>query len=112
MLSPQLDAMYTAGLLHPTRQASREAARPSTEDVERVTRVVEAQTNGDAEEVMLLQKWNGKLLAEAFRLPEMEVEIERAVEQVEGSIKDRKELEDEKKEVEGVKRKGEGKKQE
>lgn len=111
MLSPQLDAMYTAGLLHPTRQASREAARPSTEDVERVTRVVEAQTNGDAEEVMLLQKWNGKLLAEAFRLPEMEVEIERAVEQVEGSIKSRKELEDEKKEVEGVKGKGEGDKE-
>lgn len=92
--------MYTAGLLHPSRQASREAAKPSEEDVERVTRVVEAQTHGDTEEVMVLQKWNGKLLAEAFRLPEMEVEIERAVEQVEGAIKTRRELEEEKEEVE------------
>lgn len=35
---------------------------------------------------MLLQGWNGKLLAEEFKLPEMEVEIERAVEQVEAAI--------------------------
>lgn len=35
---------------------------------------------------MLLQRWNGKLLAEEFKLPEMEVEIERAVEQVEAAI--------------------------
>ncbi|KAM0724250.1 hypothetical protein Q7P37_000132 [Cladosporium fusiforme] len=110
--SAQLDAMYTAGLLHPTRQASREASKPSEEDVERVTRVVEAQTHGDEEEVMLLQKWNGKLLAEAFHLPEMEVEIERAVEQVEKLIKSKKELEEEKKEVEAAGRKGEGKKEE
>lgn len=35
---------------------------------------------------MVLQKWNGKLIAEKFEIPEMEVEIERAVEQVEGLI--------------------------
>ena len=39
---------------------------------------------------MVLKKWNGKLLAEEFGLPEMEVEIERAVEQVEKSIDDAK----------------------
>ena len=98
--SPQLDAMYATGLLHPTRQASREAETPSDEDVERVSRVVSEQTQGDAEEVMVLQKWNGKLLAEAFHLPEMEVEIERAVEQVEKSIGEERKFREEKREVE------------
>lgn len=35
---------------------------------------------------MVLQRWNGKLIAEQFDLPDMEVEIERAVEQVEKAI--------------------------
>ena len=98
--SPKLDAMYATGLIHPTRQASREAEKPSEDDIERVSRVVAMQTQGDAEEVMVLQKWNGKLLAEAFKLPEMEVEIERAVEQVEKSIGEERKLGEEKREVE------------
>ena len=93
--------MYATGLIHPTRQASREAEKPSKEDIERVSRVVAEQTKGDAEEVMVLQKWNGKLLAEAFDLPEMEVEIERAVEQVEKSIGEERKVREEKREVEG-----------
>ena len=92
--------MYATGLIHPTRQASREAETPSEDDIERVSRVVAEQTQGDAEEVMVLQKWNGKLLAEAFELPEMEVEIERAVEQVEKSIGEERKLREEKREVE------------
>jgi aminopeptidase N len=98
--SPTLDAMYATGLLHPTRQASRDADTPSEEEIERVSKVVAEQTAGDAEEVMVLQKWNGKLLAEAFELPEMEVEIERAVEQVEKAIKSDAKLREEKREVE------------
>ncbi|KAM0706847.1 hypothetical protein Q7P35_006177 [Cladosporium inversicolor] len=98
--SPQLDAMYATGLIHPTRKASRGAEKPSEEDIERVSRVVAEQTQGDAEEVMVLQKWNGKLLAEAFDLPEMEVEIERAVEQVEKSIGEERKVREEKREVE------------
>ena len=98
--SPQMDEMYTAGLLHPTRKASREAPRPTSAETEQVARVVEAQTHGNEEDVMVLQRWNGKLIAEAFKLPEMEVEIERAVEQVEKAIeKERTELDEEKKEV-------------
>ena len=62
--------------------------------------MVAEQTQGDAEEVMVLQKWNGKLLAEAFELPEMEVEIERAVEQVEKSIGEERKVREEKREVE------------
>ena len=98
--SPQMDEMYTAGLLHPTRKASRDASRPTEAETEQVARVVEAQTHGGKEDVMVLQNWNGKLIAEAFHLPEMEIEIERAVEQVEKAIeKDKKELSEEKDEV-------------
>ena len=86
----RLDAMYAGGLVHVSRQAMRDAEPVSEEDVERVSGVVARQTEGDGEEVMVLKKWNGKLLAEEFGLPEMEVEIERAVEQVEKSIDEAK----------------------
>ena len=92
--------MYTAGLLHPTRAESRAAARPTPEETKQVTATVEAQTHGGKEDVMVLQRWNGKLIAERFKLPEMEVEIERAVEQVEKAIKAKEELIEEKKELE------------
>lgn len=39
------------------------------------------------QEVMLLQRWNGKLIAERLRLPALEIEIERAVDQVERALK-------------------------
>jgi hypothetical protein len=83
---PQMDAKYTSGLRHPSRENSRAAATPTGEETEAVTRMVEAQTDGGKEEVMVLQKWTGKLLAEAYNLPEMEIEIERAVEQVEKEL--------------------------
>ena len=58
------------------------------------------------EEVMLLQGWNGKLIAERFKLPALEIEIERAVEQVQQSIhKGEGELLGEKKELEDLTRK-------
>jgi hypothetical protein len=98
--SPELDEVYTAGLMYPTRQISRAAPRPTKEQAEEVARVVEQQTNGGKEDVMVLQRWNGKLIAELFKLPDMEVEIERAVEQVEQSIKAKEELLEEKLELE------------
>jgi hypothetical protein len=107
--SPTLDAMYASGLLHPTRQHSRDAETPSDDEIEKVSKVVAEQTAGDEAEVMVLQKWNGKLLAEAFDLPEMEVEIERAVEQVEKAIKSDEKLREEKREVERKGKDGEKK---
>jgi len=100
-----MDRLYTAGLLHPSREKVLEKGgmREETamqEETERVVRTVEAQTKGGEEEVMLLQRWNGKLIAEDFALPEMEIEIERAVEQVEKAIRDREKLVAEKKMVE------------
>ena len=95
-----MDEVYTAGLMYPSRQVSRIAPRPSRGQGENVAEIINSQTNGGEEDVMLLQKWNGKLLAEEFHLPAMEVEIERAVEQVEASIKAKEELIEEKKEIE------------
>lgn len=96
----QLDEVYTAGLMYPTRALSRAAPRPTPEQADEVAKVVEQQTNDGSEDVMVLQRWNGKLIAEQFKLPEMEVEIERAVEQVESSIKAKEELVEEKLELE------------
>ena len=50
---------------------------------------VSARTNNNTEEIMLLRQWNGKLLAERLGLPELQIEVERAVEQVEESIRAR-----------------------
>jgi phosphoribosyl-ATP pyrophosphohydrolase len=95
-----LDEVYTAGLMYPTRKISRAAPRPTREQAEEVARTVHQQTNNETEDVMVLQRWNGKLIAEQFKLPDMEVEIERAVEQVESSIKTKEELMEEKIELE------------
>lgn len=92
--------MYTAGLMYPTRNESRDAPVPTQQQSEEIAKVVHKQTNNDAEDVMVLQRWNGKLIAEQFELPEMEVEIERAVEQVETAIKGKEELIEEKIELE------------
>jgi hypothetical protein len=81
-----LDEAYTAGLMYPTRKISRAAPRPTEKEADQVSSVVHQQTNNESEDVMVLQRWNGKLIAEQFDLPDMEVEIERAVEQVEKSI--------------------------
>ncbi|KAK7178549.1 hypothetical protein DPSP01_014021 [Paraphaeosphaeria sporulosa] len=98
--STELDEAYTAGLMYPTRDISRAAPTPTKEQSEKVADVVESLTNGGKEDVMVLQRWNGKLIAEQFHLPDMEVEIERAVEQVEQSIKARDKLVEEKLELE------------
>lgn len=98
--SSELDEAYTAGLMYPTREISRNAPVPSREQAEDISSIIEKQTNNGSEDVMVLQRWNGKLIAEHFKLPEMEVEIERAVEQVEQAIKGREELLEEKRELE------------
>lgn len=96
-----MDELYAQGLLHPHRDASREAPSPEPGAIEQVVKTIEEQSKGGAEETMLLQRWNGKLIAERFKLPEMEIEIERAVEQVEKAMDAKKvELEQEKREVE------------
>ena len=95
-----LDELYTAGLMYPTRALSRLAPPPTPQQAQEVANVVHKQTNNETEDVMVLQRWNGKLIAERFDLPEMEVEIERAVGQVEEAIKSKEKLIEEKLEQE------------
>jgi hypothetical protein len=89
-LSPSktLDNLYAAGLMHPSREHSRQATTLSEKESKDVAMSVTRQTNTNAQDVMLLKRWNGKLLAEQFGLPGMELEIERAVEQVQKTIEE------------------------
>lgn len=48
--------------------------------------------DSESEEVLLLSAWNGKLLAESLNLPGLEIEIDRAVEQVERDMRKGKDL--------------------
>lgn len=77
-----LNQMYAAGLKHPTRAASRGATLPTVEQSKKLADGFRA----GSEDKLLLRSWNGKLLAEKFGLPGMELEIERAVEQVEKGL--------------------------
>lgn len=99
--SKTLDNLYAAGLIHPSREHSRQAALPSETESQEVANLVARQTS-DTEDVMLLKRWNGKLLAENFGLPGMELEIERAVEQVQKAIKTESEAVEKKQAIEGA----------
>lgn len=102
--SATLDNLYTAGLLNPNRNSTRNADIPTREQSRAVADRLRAQTHGGQEDIMLLHGWNGKLLAEKLGLPGLQVEVERAVEQVQvGLNKDKAELQSEKKEVEDLK---------
>ncbi|KAK5151506.1 mitochondrial K+-H+ exchange-related-domain-containing protein [Cryomyces antarcticus] len=94
--STSLDELYTAGLTYTTRAESREAPMPTEEHTAKVSKTFATAHGEGSEEFMLLRRWNGKLLAEHFKLPEMEIEIERAVEQVEKALEADRALQQEK----------------
>jgi hypothetical protein len=50
-------------------------------------------------ETLLLDRWNSKLIAKALEIPELEVELERAIWQVETALKSQQELKEEKEEL-------------
>ena len=65
--SKEMDEVYAAGLpAGVTQPASNNTPSDQNENCE----------------TMLLKRWNGKLIAESFKLPELEIEISRAVDQV------------------------------
>lgn len=69
--SKEMDDIYAAGL-------PANSSQPTSEESP-------LQPNEDGE-TMLLKRWNGKLIAEAFKIPELEIEISRAVDQVEAMV--------------------------
>ena len=60
-----------------------------------------AVTDGMAEQI-LLSRTDGSLIAEFVNVPELKVEIERAVQQVEKSISKQQEFQEEKLEIEAT----------
>ncbi|TAQ91056.1 hypothetical protein B7494_g583 [Chlorociboria aeruginascens] len=60
--------------------------------------------NPNEDETMVLNKANSKVIADALRLPEIEVELDRAVWQVEQALKAKDELRDEKTELDSAKK--------
>jgi hypothetical protein len=69
--SKEMDDMYATGL--PTNSSRTASANPPLRQ-------------NEIGETMLLKRWNGKLIAETFQLPELEIEISRAVDQVEAMV--------------------------
>ncbi|GAB7358997.1 hypothetical protein MBLNU230_g5070t1 [Neophaeotheca triangularis] len=81
--SESMDEIYSMGLTDKERKGV--AGALGEEEMDKVAGGVwEGLREG--EDRLLVRRWNGKLIAESFGLPEMEVEIERAVEQVEREI--------------------------
>jgi len=69
--SKTMDEMYAAGL-------RADVTQPAPDN--------QASYRSENGETMLLKRWNGKLIAETFKLPELETEISRAVDQVEAMV--------------------------
>jgi hypothetical protein len=80
--SPILDQVY-ANQKQPLPSSASPTTSPDTEPVEPAT---EGLPNPDGE-TMLLSQANGKKLTQALDLPQLEVELERAIWQVEEAIK-------------------------
>jgi hypothetical protein len=106
-----LDRLYTVGLLNKTRKDAQNAPIPTQEQSASVAKRIEEDTFGGRDEVMLLERWNGKLLAEQFKLPALELEVERAVTQVAASITKGKLAEEQTRKEEAVTEHSEEKKQ-
>jgi hypothetical protein len=68
-------------------------------DAQSVSSSEESLSSTQKEEKMLLHKSNGKRIAEALGIPELDVELDRAVWQVERALKAEEQLKDRKKEL-------------
>ncbi|KAF4552801.1 putative mitochondrial K+-H+ exchange-related protein [Elsinoe fawcettii] len=86
-----LDELYARGLLDAGKAKGdgKVKARLQDKEVDRLAREVK-ENEADGQEILILKAWNGQAIAEEFKLPEMEVEIERAVEQVQKAIQESK----------------------
>lgn len=82
----RLEEVCAAGVLHPDLPRGQDPPTIKLEEIESVKK----DLNSHSEEVMLLRPWSGRVLAEHYAVPEMQVEIERTVDQVEAAIKKEK----------------------
>jgi hypothetical protein len=93
--SPILDTLYSAGIMHAVRDKSviRGISTVTSQSKDR------QGSDNKPNEVLLLDKWNSKLIAKALEIPELEVELDRAIWQVENTLKGQQELKEEKEEL-------------
>lgn len=77
--SPMLDGLYAAEEVLGSAKTSGTATTPTVEGAEDVV--------GEEPETMLLQQYNSSLIAKALDIPELTVELERAIWQVDTAIK-------------------------
>lgn len=83
--SPVLNSIYTPIL---SRKA---ASKDSTPDIGDVKPLPDNKSKVSDEETLLLSQDNGRQLVKALEIPELEVELERAIWQVEDAIQKEKE---------------------
>lgn len=74
-----LDGLYAADEILASAKSSDPANAAAVESGEKVA--------GEEPETMLLQQWNSTLIAQALDIPELTVELERAISQVDTAIK-------------------------
>jgi hypothetical protein len=56
-------------------------------------------SEGKSDETLILDKWNSKLIAKALGVPELEVELDRAVWQVKNALKGQEEFKEQREEL-------------
>lgn len=99
--SEHVEFLVSKNLLDPTPSASLDVVYPKdqkTQGGKTLPGSVQADKT-PTRDVLLLDPQSGKKIAEALQVPELAVEIERAVHQVEASIKAEIELNDEKQSI-------------
>jgi len=96
--SPILDTLYSAGVMQAVRDNMLIRTKGPT--IKYSSSINEG--SGSGEEVVLLQPWNARLMAKALEVPELEVELERAIWQVEKSLKAQNDLREEKTDLDMV----------
>jgi hypothetical protein len=81
-----LDELYSAGMSHKSEQWQWTHIDPAVESLPKHNGDGGGGT-GQKKEVVLLQQWNVRLIAQALDVPGLHPELERALRQVEKSLK-------------------------
>src|SRR5579862_3265798 len=86
--SSTLDELYSAGMPRNSEQRRRINRSLAAENMSKRNSDDDGglRPHGQENEVMLLQQWNARLIAQALEVPELHPELERALRQVERSL--------------------------
>ena len=90
-----LDTLYSAGIM----RAVRDNAVIHNRKAETTQAENGLPTFAKEKEALVLNRWNGKLISKALDIPELEVELDRAIWQVETALKGKEELMEEKEDL-------------